>query len=189
MSEKISALIDKEHKEDSHCQLIESICSDSRAQQRWKRYHLIRSAILGECTKSYLQSVYSETEQLTNFENKQQSTDTAPKQTRFLPFWHSIWYPRMRGYGLATGLACAVLIGFFAFTVVGDRLTQLDGATKQVAISSNQAIKWVASPELISDRTVIEPFLNETLLAHSESSDLSMLSGLSNYARLVAYDY
>ena len=58
MSEKISALVDDVVDENCMPELIDELCEDPLLQERWQRYHLIRSAIRGECTTAYFESVY-----------------------------------------------------------------------------------------------------------------------------------
>ncbi len=190
MSENISALIDKEVDDNQHTALLDELCKDPVLKDRWEHYQLIRSAIRGDCTRAYLRSIYGTREQhnsvadFTVPETVRHASITAAITNRFRQFRAS-W---VGGFGLAAGLSAAVALGFFSSSLINVQF----GHPERVAVDSlyNQAstVRWVSQANLDATVGTNVEFLNQTLLAHSESTSFPSLNGLSNYARLVVYE-
>ncbi len=190
MSENISALVDEVIDEECLADLIEELCEDPVLQERWQRYHLIRSAIRGECTTAYFESVYGISEAGTD--------TTAPSLFAFkrqrkvnvglLQDLRERWGGWVNGFGLVAALSAAAVFGFVSNSIFD---TQLSDPKKSYAESfyvGNDALVWQAHTTQDAHEFVSANYLNETLLAHNDFTGLYSINGLSNYARMVSYD-
>ncbi len=191
MSENLSALLDQEIAADDLTELVESLCQDPGLQERWQRYHLIRSAIRGECTLDYYNAVYSTTkipDQLvarSSSEDKSQRTMPKSLSARLRRGWGS--WPR--GLGLAAGLTAALALGFASSSILELQIHDTEPTYVENAKRSTALNWWQNDSEPIHAERDSTNHLNETLLAHSEDTGYPLLNGLSNYIRMVAYDY
>ncbi len=190
MSEKISALIDQEIGRDAHSEVVEELCRDPDMQQRWERYHLIRSAIRGECAKSYLDAVYRREETRTEHA---ENLSSIPKRDRIKQGtsaggFRTLWLNWAGGLGLAAGLSAAAVLGFVTSSLVDFQFTSEDTSYVEVLVNDANAMQWVSHSEHEVAKSESAPYLNQMLLAHSESTAYPLMNGLSNYARLVSYN-
>ncbi len=188
MSENISALIDKEIDEQHHEVLVVELCQNPELHQRWERYHLIRTAIRGECTRAYMNTVYgleaNSKPHVDQFEpdRKHSIVETLGAWLRsHLTNWSG-------GFGLAAGLSSAAVIGFFASSLIDVQFRQSETLFTETAYKQAGPVRWTSDESLADSDGQSVDFLNETLLAHSESTGYPMMNGLSNYVRLVAYE-
>lgn len=190
MSEKISALVDEVVDKKNLPELIEELCEDPLLQERWQRYHLIRSAIRGECTTAYFESVYGTSEAATDtaasslFAVKRQRKANVGLVQDLRERWGS-W---VNGFGLAAALSAAAVFGFVSNSIFE---TQLSDPKKPYAESfyvGSDALVWQDHSNQDAHEIVSANYLNETLLAHNDFTSLFSINGLSNYARMVSYD-
>lgn len=190
MSENISALIDNEVDQEQHTNLIDELCQDSELKDRWERYHLIRSAIRGECTRAYMRSIYRPHEMqkfpvdLPVAASAYPSSIATSIKNR-LQQYRSSW---IGGFGLAVSLSAAVALGFFSSSLVDIQFGQAERTAFEALHNPSGPVRWVTQANLDGSTSQNVEFLNQTLLAHSESTSYPLMNGLSNYARLVVYN-
>ena len=190
MTENISALVDGEIDEEIHSELLEDLCQDPSLQQRWQRYHLIRSAIRGECSSSLLRNVYA------GDGEGARSIETSPDKPHlerqiFPELFDRIFPGRLNwagGLGLAAGLSAIAAVGFISGNLVDFQLLQQKSETASFAFNDSGPTRWVTTSEFENFETKSINHLNETLLTHSENTGYPSMNGISNYARLVSYD-
>ena len=191
MSEKISALIDEELQGAEHAHAVEQLCQDSALKERWERYHVIRSALRGECTPMYLRSVYERTDEAPRAAPSAATlSGHRQRQNRTADSWfRSLWPNWLSGYGLAASLTAAVFVGFLSGSLIDLRFGEPDRSTGvATVISQSVPVQWIADADAARSNSQSAVFLNQALLAHGESSSFALLNGLSNYAKLVAYE-
>ena len=191
MSENISALIDEELEGAEHARAVEQLCQDPALKERWERYHVIRSALRGECTPMYLRSVYERTDEAPRVAPSAATlSGRRQSQNRTAESWfRSLWPNWMSGYGLAASLTAAVFVGFLSGSIIDLRFGEpVQSTGVATVISQSVPVQWLADTDAASSSTQSVDFLNQALLAHGESSSFALLNGLSNYAKLVVYE-
>lgn len=190
MTENLSALVDEEIDESSQSELLEELCRDPLLQQRWRRYHLIRSAIRGECSLQFLRQGYVDNEDHTEpVESLSSEAPVTPQKIRgFFERSRPRWMNWAGGFGLAAGLSTAAVVGFVSGTLVDFQLIQQQSETVEITYNDSGPTRWVIASDFGNTDLKSVDHLNQTLLAHSENSGYSSMNGISNYARLVAYD-
>lgn len=190
MSEKISALIDEVVDENCLPELIEELCEDPLLQERWQRYHLIRSAIRGECTTAYFESVYGVSEE--EADTDAPSLFAFRRQRKVNVGWvHDLrerWGSWVNGFGLAAALSAAAVFGFISSSIFDTQLSDPQKSYTESFYVGNDALVWQAHSNQDTHEIVNANYLNETLLAHNDFTGLYSINGLSNYARMVSYD-
>lgn len=190
MSEKISALVDEVVDERYLPELIEELCEDPLLQERWQRYHLIRSAIRGECTTAYFESVYGVSEEATD--TVAPSLLAFKRQRKVNVGWvHDLrerWGSWVNGFGLAAALSTAAVFGFISNSIFDTQLSDPQNSYAESFYVGNDALVWQAHSNQDAHEIVNANYLNETLLAHNDFTGLYSINGLSNYARMVSYD-
>ncbi len=190
MSEEISALADQEIDEDCYNGLVDQLCGDPVLRERWQRYHLIRSALRGECTTGYFNSVYTQTKDRQELTENSSRTIAVPwriaeSMSDRLSQWWGGWAHR---FGIVAGLAAALTIGlvvssFFDFRYSGSeqeyaqQVNPLDGTTR-----------WRGISHLTLNEGGSENHLNELLLAHGDAAGYPPSNGLTIFALMVASD-
>ena len=191
MTEEISALVDDEISESKRRKLLTQLCHDKTLQKQWESYHLIRSAIRGECMC------------LKFFENIRHSRVYEPLQvTNNIPNSHSrlnsTWSFSLSGtsirnwlggIGLGIGVSAATAFGFISFDDNNwNFLPATTSVRTAVVHSESNENRWVATDDSQKINANLEQYLNHTLLAHSETSGYLLMNGLSSYIRLVSYN-
>ena len=190
MSEKISALVDDVVDENCMPELIDELCEDPLLQERWQRYHLIRSAIRGECTTAYFESVYGTSEAVTDtpapplFSFKRQRKE----RVGLVHDLRERWGGWVNGFGLAAALSAAAVFGFVSNSIFDTQLSDPQKSYAESFYVGNDALVWQAHSNQDAHKIVNANYLNETLLAHNDFTGLYSINGLSNYARMVSYD-
>ncbi len=190
MSEKISALVDEVVDENCLPELIEELCEDPLLQERWQRYHLIRTAIRGECTTAYFESVYGISEAATDtvapslfaFERQRKASAGLVQDLR------ERWGSWVNGFGLAAAVSAAAVFGFVSNSIFDTQLSEPKKSYAESFYVGNDALVWQAHSNQDAREIVSANYLNETLLAHNDFTGFSSINGLSNYARMVSYD-
>ena len=190
MSEKISELVDDAVDENCLPEVIEELCEDPLLQERWQRYHLIRSAIRGECTTAYFESVYGIPEAATD--TPAQSLFAFKRQRKEkVGLIHDLrerWGGWVNGFGLAAALSAAAVFGFVSNSIFDSQQSDPQNSYAESFYVGNDALVWQAHSNQDVHKSVSTNYLNETLLAHNDFTGLFSINGLSNYARMVAYD-
>ena len=186
MSEKISALVDEVVDENCLPELIEELCEDPLLQERWQRYHLIRSAIRGECTTAYFESVYGISE--TTTDTTAPSLFAFKRQQNLVQGLRERWGGWVNGFVLAAALSTAAVFGFVSNSIFDTQLSDPQKSYVESFYVGNDALVWQAHSNQDAHEFVNASYLNETLLAHNDFNGLSSINGLSNYARMVSYD-
>ncbi len=190
MSEKISALVDEVVDEQHLPELIEELCEDPLLQERWQRYHLIRSAIRGECTTAYFESVYGISEVARDMDAP--SMFAFERQRKANVGWvrdfRERWGSWVSGFGLAAALSAAAVFGFVSNSIFDTQLSDPQKSYAESFYLGNDALVWQAHSSQDAHEIVSANYLNETLLAHNDFTGLFSINGLSNYARMVSYN-
>lgn len=191
MTESISAMVDGEIDEEIHSELLEELCRDPALKQRWQRYHLIRSAIRGECDSTLVRSEYADRSERAR-PGEQQTVKPLRTRVKFSGFFGRLLAGRLNwagGLGLAAGLSAVAAVGFISGSFVDFQLLQQESGINSVAYSVAEPARWATSSEYEDLGLRGVSHLNESLLAHSESAGYSLMNGVSNYARLVSYNH
>ncbi len=187
MSEEISALIDREIDEECLVDLIDELCHKPELIERWQQYQLMRSAVRGECTRTYFDSVYARSEKLTDLIDEPSAIFTYRRTGRenSVSRLRQRWGSWVGGFGLAAGLGVAAAVGFVSSSLFEFQFLQSDRSYTAGIHENGVPVKWTNAANLAvaDDSSVV--YLNESLLAHSEAAGFN---GLSNYARMVSYD-
>jgi len=187
MSEEISALIDDEIDLQQHAELVDQLCMNSDLQDRWRRYQVIRSAIRGECVHSYFSSVYIHGHETPEFIEPTAELQPKPVEGLISQWLRTRWSNWFGGFGLAAGLTAAAAVGFISNSLLDVQLNQPNTDYVESAVIETSTTQWITLANRNSDVEPSIQFLNQTLIAHGESTSYPLINGLSNNARLDSY--
>ncbi len=191
MTEEISALVDDEVTESKRKELLTQLCNDKILQKHWESYHLIRNAIRGECMcLKFFENIHHskeyEPQQLTSTINNSCNRPSSTWSLRLNSMNIRNW---LGGIGIGIGVSAATAFGFISFD--DNKWNFLQATTSvRAAIEHSESgeNKWVATDNSQKINANLEQYLNQTLLAHSETSGYLLMNGLSGYIRIVSYN-
>ncbi len=185
MNEKLSAFLDGELSDEELDCMLDEMAGSPRLRSDFSRLHMIRLAVRGQCSAVQLATTFrGETEpHPAVLPSPMHSAKPKPRERFSIAHLFDFsWWRQYGGAATATGMAAALVIGFFANDLLDSPAELQTGAVTAAAVPAT--LSW-QSPSLEANVKVAE-HLNQSLLNLSEVTNISRIASKAD-ALLVSY--